>query len=82
MSRILQSGYGAPGGTPQIYSASASANKNMPPPPPGPSQPRRHPDFAKDQQYPQYNQQRPAYPGQTLKIIIHYLGLKEIFQRR
>ncbi|KAL6436356.1 hypothetical protein ACFW04_004708 [Cataglyphis niger] len=60
--RQEQSGYGAPGGT-QIYNASGSANKNMPPPPPGPSQPRRHPDFAKDQQYPQYNQQRPAYPG-------------------
>lgn len=37
----------------------------MPPPPPGPSQPRRHPDFAKDQQYPQYNQQRPTYPGES-----------------
>ncbi|XP_011346428.1 trithorax group protein osa isoform X5 [Ooceraea biroi] len=60
--RQEQSGYGAPGGT-QIYAGGASANKNMPPPPPGPSQPRRHPDFAKDQQYPQYNQQRPAYPG-------------------
>ncbi|KOC62269.1 Trithorax group protein osa [Habropoda laboriosa] len=60
--RQEQSGYGAPGGT-QIYSGSASTNKNMPPPPPGPNPPRRHPDFAKDQQYPQYNQQRPAYPG-------------------
>ncbi|CAK9815065.1 Trithorax group protein osa [Anthophora plagiata] len=60
--RQEQSGYGAPGGT-QIYSSSASTNKNMPPPPPGPNPPRRHPDFAKDQQYPQYNQQRPAYPG-------------------
>ncbi|XP_014485250.1 PREDICTED: trithorax group protein osa isoform X3 [Dinoponera quadriceps] len=60
--RQEQSGYGAPGGT-QIYTASGAANKNMPPPPPGPSQPRRHPDFAKDQQYPQYNQQRPAYPA-------------------
>lgn len=58
----LKSGYGAPGGT-QIYSSGANANKNMPPPPPGPNPPRRHPDFAKDQQYPQYNQQRPAYPG-------------------
>ncbi|KAK2588796.1 hypothetical protein KPH14_001671 [Odynerus spinipes] len=55
-------GYGGPGGS-QIYSPGAAANKNMPPPPPGPTQPRRHPDFAKDQQYPQYNQQRPAYPG-------------------
>ncbi|XP_060815989.1 trithorax group protein osa isoform X5 [Bombus pascuorum] len=60
--RPEQGGYGAPGGT-QIYSGGASANKNMPPPPPGPNPPRRHPDFAKDQQYPQYNQQRPAYPG-------------------
>ncbi|XP_076222922.1 trithorax group protein osa isoform X8 [Nomia melanderi] len=60
--RQEQSGYGAPAGT-QIYSGGASANKNMPPPPPGPNPPRRHPDFAKDQQYPQYNQQRPAYPG-------------------
>lgn len=40
----------------------------MPPPPPGPSQPRRHPDFAKDQQYPQYNQQRPAYPGELSSL--------------
>lgn len=60
--RQEQGGYGAPGGT-QIYSSGANANKNMPPPPPGPNPPRRHPDFAKDQQYPQYNQQRPAYPG-------------------
>lgn len=60
--RQEQGGYGAPGGT-QIYSGGANANKNMPPPPPGPNPPRRHPDFAKDQQYPQYNQQRPAYPG-------------------
>ncbi|KAK9294047.1 hypothetical protein QLX08_011234 [Tetragonisca angustula] len=57
--RPEQGGYG---GT-QIYSGGANANKNMPPPPPGPNPPRRHPDFAKDQQYPQYNQQRPAYPG-------------------
>ncbi|KAK1124853.1 hypothetical protein K0M31_006207 [Melipona bicolor] len=57
--RPEQAGYG---GT-QIYSGGANANKNMPPPPPGPNPPRRHPDFAKDQQYPQYNQQRPAYPG-------------------
>ncbi|XP_076168878.1 trithorax group protein osa isoform X8 [Ptiloglossa arizonensis] len=60
--RQEQGGYGAPAGT-QIYSGGASANKNMPPPPPGPNPPRRHPDFAKDQQYPQYNQQRPTYPG-------------------
>nr|XP_012154536.1 PREDICTED: trithorax group protein osa isoform X4 [Megachile rotundata] len=60
--RQEQGGYGAPGGT-QIYSGGTSGNKNMPPPPPGPNPPRRHPDFAKDQQYPQYNQQRPAYPG-------------------
>ncbi|XP_051157885.1 trithorax group protein osa isoform X4 [Leptopilina boulardi] len=60
--RQEQSGYGAPGGS-QIYPSATAANKNMPPPPPGPQQPRRHPDFAKDQQYPQYNQQRPAYPG-------------------
>ncbi|XP_066588206.1 trithorax group protein osa [Prorops nasuta] len=60
--RQEQAGYGAPGAG-QIYPPSATANKNMPPPPPGPTQPRRHPDFAKDQQYPQYNQQRPAYPG-------------------
>ncbi|KAG7205211.1 hypothetical protein KM043_018297 [Ampulex compressa] len=60
--RQEQGGYGSPGGT-QIYTGGAAANKNMPPPPPGPTQPRRHPDFAKDQQYPQYNQQRPAYPG-------------------
>ncbi|XP_046823399.1 trithorax group protein osa isoform X2 [Vespa crabro] len=59
--RQEQAGYGGPGGS-QIYTPGASSNKNMPPPPPGPSQPRRHPDFAKDQQYPQYNQQRPAYP--------------------
>ncbi|KOX79051.1 Trithorax group protein osa [Melipona quadrifasciata] len=57
--RPEQAGYG---GT-QIYSGGANANKNMPPPPPGPNPPRRHPDFAKDQQYPQYNQQRPTYPG-------------------
>ncbi|XP_076648322.1 trithorax group protein osa isoform X5 [Halictus rubicundus] len=60
--RQEQGGYGAPAGT-QIYSGGASANKNMPPPPPGPNPPRRHPDFAKDQQYPQYNQPRPTYPG-------------------
>ncbi|XP_067210941.1 trithorax group protein osa isoform X5 [Linepithema humile] len=60
--RQEQTGYGAPSGT-QIYAGGGAANKNMPPPPPGPTQPRRHPDFAKDQQYPQYNQQRPAYPG-------------------
>lgn len=36
-------------------------SKSMPPPAP---QPRRHPDFAKDQQpYPPYNQQRPAMYG-------------------
>lgn len=64
---ILKGGYGAPGGT-QIYSGGANANKNMPPPPPGPNPPRRHPDFAKDQQYPQYNQQRPAYPGKCILI--------------
>lgn len=39
----------------------AQPNKSMPPPAP---QPRRHPDFAKDQQpYPPYNQQRPAMYG-------------------
>ncbi|XP_014604814.1 PREDICTED: trithorax group protein osa isoform X1 [Polistes canadensis] len=59
--RQEQGGYGGPGGS-QIYTPGAAANKNMPPPPPGPTQPRRHPDFAKDQQYSQYNQQRPAYP--------------------
>lgn len=39
-------------------------NKGMPPPPG--SQPRRHPDFSKEQQppYPSYNnQQRPVYGG-------------------
>ncbi|XP_033209829.1 trithorax group protein osa isoform X4 [Belonocnema kinseyi] len=60
--RQEQAGYGAPGGS-QIYPSGTAANKNMPPPPPGPQQPRRHPDFAKDQQYAQYNQQRPTYPG-------------------
>ncbi|KAK0164244.1 hypothetical protein PV328_002893 [Microctonus aethiopoides] len=60
--RQEQGGYGAPAGG-QIYPAGGPANKNMPPPPPGPTQPRRHPDFAKDQPYPQYNQQRPPYPG-------------------
>ncbi|XP_015594992.1 trithorax group protein osa isoform X2 [Cephus cinctus] len=62
--RQEQAAYGTPGGN-QMYSGGATANKNMPPPPPGPTQPRRHPDFAKDQQYPPYNQQRPTYPGWT-----------------
>ncbi|XP_008551461.1 trithorax group protein osa isoform X4 [Microplitis demolitor] len=60
--RQEQGGYGAPAGS-QMYPAGGATNKNMPPPPPGPTQPRRHPDFAKDQQYPQYNQPRPPYPG-------------------
>ncbi|CAG9817012.1 unnamed protein product [Phaedon cochleariae] len=43
------------------YQGGPNANKNMPPP--GPQPPRRHPDFAKDQQYP-YNQPRaPMYGG-------------------
>lgn len=57
----FQGGYGAPAGS-QMYPSGGATNKNMPPPPPGPTQPRRHPDFAKDPQYPQYNQ-RPPYPG-------------------
>ncbi|XP_015120295.1 trithorax group protein osa isoform X2 [Diachasma alloeum] len=60
-----EAGYGTPPGG-QMYPSNVpagGANKNMPPPPPGPTQPRRHPDFTKDQQYPQYNQQRPPYPG-------------------
>ncbi|XP_046669924.1 trithorax group protein osa isoform X4 [Homalodisca vitripennis] len=50
-----------PGGGTAPYPG-GQPNKGMPPPGP---QPRRHPDFAKDQQpYPPYNQPRPAiYPG-------------------
>ncbi|XP_025834500.1 trithorax group protein osa isoform X2 [Agrilus planipennis] len=48
------------GGTSGNYSG-GPPNKNMPPPAP---HPRRHPDFAKDQQsYSQYGQQRPQIYG-------------------
>ncbi|XP_054270546.1 trithorax group protein osa-like isoform X4 [Macrosteles quadrilineatus] len=53
--QVYGSGQGPNGGAPYPN------NKGMPPPG---GQPRRHPDFAKDQPYPPYNQQRPAiYPG-------------------
>ncbi|XP_046477122.1 trithorax group protein osa isoform X2 [Neodiprion pinetum] len=60
--RPEQGGY-AGSGSNQMYASASAVSKNMPPPPPGPTQPRRHPDFAKDQQYPPYNPPRPAYPG-------------------
>ncbi|XP_058809957.1 trithorax group protein osa isoform X2 [Phymastichus coffea] len=55
-----QSPYGSTLGN-QLYPG--ANNKSMPPPPPSSQQPRRHPDFAKDQQYSPYNQQRPSYAG-------------------
>lgn len=46
-----------------VYTNTSTSSKNMPPPPPGAQQPRRHPDFVKEQQYPSYGAQRPVYPG-------------------
>ncbi|XP_031785952.1 trithorax group protein osa isoform X9 [Nasonia vitripennis] len=57
-----QTTYGPPIGS-QIYPNPNTINKTMPPPPSGPQQPRRHPDFIKEQQYSSYNQQRPGYTG-------------------
>lgn len=52
-----------PPGAAAPYPGAPPSSKVMPPPAP---QPRRHPDFAKDQQtYPPYSPQRPVYPGWT-----------------
>lgn len=59
---LFKTTYGQPIGS-QIYSNPNTINKTMPPPSSGPQQPRRHPDFIKEQQYSSYNQQRPGYTG-------------------